>query len=71
MGPVVVHKLGQSFLQLLLGRALGGKPLHQLGDAVAHLGLVGLHGVGGPAPLGAHPVSGVGQVVNGVEEGSV
>ncbi len=67
VGVVPGRELGQRRGQLLRRPGVsGGKALHQLRDAVADEMLVGLHWKGGPAVLGADPVGGVGEVVDGV-----
>ena len=72
VGVVAGGELGQGGGQLFGAAAVRrGEALHQLGDAVAHHVFVLLHRKGGPAVLGADPVAGVGQVVDGVQEGAV
>ena len=67
VGVVPGRELGQRRGQPLRRPGLrGGKALHQLGNAVADKMLVGLHRKGGPVVLGADPVGGVGEVVDGV-----
>ena len=72
MGIVPGRELGQRGGQLLRAAAVGGgEPLHQFGDAVAHHVLELLHREGGPAVLCADPVPGIGQIVDGVQQGAV
>ena len=72
VGAVLDVKLfqrgGQLFRRALRFRA---EPLHQFGDAVAHKITVLRHIVGGPAVGRAHPVGGIRQVVDGVQQGAV
>ena len=72
VGVVVGHELLQDSRDPLRGvPVLRGKTDGQLGHAVAHIALVFLHGVGGPAMAAAHPVSRVRQVVNGIQESTI
>ena len=68
---VVSGKLHQRLGQFLLPQPVGGKPGHQIGDAVAHHVLELVHRVGGPAVGLADVVSRICQIVNGIQKGAV
>ena len=72
VGAVIGGKLGESIGQQQGTAALlRRKPPHQIGDSMAHHGLELLCGVLRPAVPAADPVSGIGQVLNRVQQGAV